>query len=94
MTRPGVAVNYLDRSQEAWADRFIEPITAPFLFESPVVTSNIQIDAGCRAGSCGSFETAIRAGSVRYLETPGYECSAGSCLPCVCVPSEELELDA
>lgn len=54
----------------------------------------VEIEAGCRAGSCGSCETAIRSGSVRYLEQPGFDCDQSSCLPCICVPAEELELDA
>lgn len=55
---------------------------------------DIEIDAGCRAGSCGSCVTAIRSGSVKYLETPGYECEDNTCLPCVAVPDGQLELDA
>ena len=55
---------------------------------------DIGIDAGCRAGSCGSCVTAIRSGSVKYLETPGYSCEDNTCLPCVAVPDGQLELDA
>ncbi|MEO2015676.1 MAG: FAD-binding oxidoreductase [Fuerstiella sp.] len=55
---------------------------------------DIDIDAGCRAGSCGSCVTAIRSGSVQYLETPGYLCEDNTCLPCVALPDGQLELDA
>ena len=55
---------------------------------------DISIDAGCRAGSCGSCVTAIRSGCVKYLETPGYSCDDNTCLPCVAVPDGQLELDA
>jgi len=55
---------------------------------------DICIDAGCRAGSCGSCVTAIRSGSVKYLETPGYSCDDNTCLPCVAIPDGQLELDA
>ena len=54
----------------------------------------IAIDSGCRAGSCGSCVTAIRSGCVRYLESPEFECDAGSCLPCIAVPDGNLDLDA
>ena len=56
-------------------------------------SANISVEAGCRAGSCGSCETAIRSGSVKYLTPPGYECPKGSCLPCVAIPESDLELD-
>ncbi|MCP4506420.1 MAG: 2Fe-2S iron-sulfur cluster binding domain-containing protein, partial [Fuerstiella sp.] len=42
---------------------------------------DICIDAGCRAGSCGSCVTAIRSGNVKYLETPAYSCDDNTCLP-------------
>ncbi|MCP4171456.1 MAG: 2Fe-2S iron-sulfur cluster binding domain-containing protein [Fuerstiella sp.] len=55
---------------------------------------DINIDAGCRAGSCGSCVTAIRSGCVKYLETPGYSCDDNTCLPCVAIPDGQLDLDA
>ncbi len=55
--------------------------------------AGISVEAGCRAGSCGSCETAIQSGSVSYLKPPGYQCPLGSCLPCVAIPDSPLELD-
>jgi hypothetical protein len=56
--------------------------------------AGVSIDAGCRAGSCGTCATAVRSGSVRYLQPPDFQCETGTCLPCVAVPEGSLELDA
>lgn len=55
---------------------------------------DVPIPSGCRAGSCGSCVTAIRSGKVRYLEPPSYPCDDGTCLPCIAVPADAVELDA
>ena len=52
------------------------------------------IDTGCRAGSCGSCLTAILKGKVDYIDEPGCEVEAGSCLPCIAVPKTDLTLNA
>ena len=57
-------------------------------------SNGIAIDSGCRAGQCGSCETRLVSGEVRYLHRPDWEVSNGYCLPCVCAPSSALELDA
>jgi uncharacterized protein len=54
----------------------------------------IAMASGCRAGSCGTCETAVREGSVKYLKDTGYKPNEGSCLPCVAVPLSPLVLDA
>ena len=54
----------------------------------------IDMEAGCRAGNCGTCAVAIREGSVDYFETPSAEIAAGECLPCICVPQGRLILDA
>ena len=56
--------------------------------------NGVPIDAGCRAGNCGTCVTAIRSGSVRYLNEPGSEPETGTCLACISVPDGELVLDA
>lgn len=56
--------------------------------------AGIRVDSGCRAGSCGSCRTAIEAGEVRYRQAPEFDCGAGHCLPCVCVPRGDLSLSA
>lgn len=54
----------------------------------------IRIDAGCRAGSCGSCLVAIKEGSVEYLQKPEAQPEEGSCLTCICRPKSDLVLDA
>ncbi len=54
----------------------------------------VRIDAGCRAGNCGSCLVAIKSGQVEYLSAPGAEPEAGSCLACICRPKGALVLDA
>ena len=56
--------------------------------------NGVAIDFGCRAGNCGTCKTAIQAGEVDYLGTPGEQPEEGSCLVCLCVPKTNLELDA
>ena len=55
--------------------------------------AGVAIDSGCRVGNCGTCETAIISGSVRYQVASGYQCEEGRCLPCICTPEGELELD-
>jgi ferredoxin-NADP reductase len=54
----------------------------------------IEIASGCRSGSCGSCQTTIRAGQVRYAHAPDYTPEPGSCLMCVSTPGTALTLDA
>ena len=56
--------------------------------------NDIDIDFGCRAGSCGSCITAIRSGSVDYVVEPGSPPESGSCLTCISVPKTSITLDA
>ena len=56
--------------------------------------NNVPIDSGCRAGSCGTCETAIANGKVRYLTGQEVSCNPGCCLPCIAVPDGPLELEA
>src|SRR5581483_1412210 len=50
----------------------------------------IKIDAGCRAGSCGSCLVAIKSGEVQYLTSQGASAETGSCLTCICKPKSNL----
>lgn len=56
--------------------------------------AGIQIDSGCRAGSCGTCLTAVLHGEVDYIDEPGTTVESGSCLPCVAVPKSNLKLNA
>lgn len=55
--------------------------------------NGVKIDAGCRAGGCGSCLIAIKSGEVEYAGArPDVE--AGSCLSCICKPKGALVIDA
>jgi len=47
----------------------------------------VAIDAGCRAGNCGTCATAVKAGTTAYATPPGFAVEAGSCLACVAIPA-------
>jgi hypothetical protein len=55
--------------------------------------NQIKIDAGCRAGNCGSCLVAIKSGTVEYLGAHA-DVEDGSCLACVCRPASALVIDA
>ena len=50
-------------------------------------------DSGCRAGSCGSCETGIVGGKVKYPDGQSVDCAAGACLLCLAKPDGAVELD-
>ena len=54
----------------------------------------IRIDAGCRAGNCGTCLVAVKSGEVEYLAEHGASAEGGSCLTCICKPKSNLVLDA
>ncbi|HEY2082193.1 MAG TPA: 2Fe-2S iron-sulfur cluster-binding protein [Verrucomicrobiae bacterium] len=54
----------------------------------------VKIDAGCRAGNCGTCLVAIKSGDVEYLASQGASTETGSCLTCICKPKSNLVLDA
>ncbi len=54
----------------------------------------IDLPHSCRTGNCGTCMTALKSGSIEYTEDPIADCDAGSCLPCICVPSESIVIDA
>lgn len=54
----------------------------------------ISVDSGCRAGSCGSCQTTIRAGEVAYRQPPDYDPEPGTCLLCSCTPKTDVTLEA
>jgi uncharacterized protein len=43
----------------------------------------IVIDAGCRSGGCGTCQTRLLSGALRYATTPDFTPEAGCCLPCI-----------
>lgn len=56
--------------------------------------NGVRMDSGCRSGSCGSCQTTIKAGEIRYLNLPDHDPEPGACLPCSCVPKTALTLEA
>ena len=55
--------------------------------------NDIAMSSGCRIGKCGTCVTAIKSGSIEYTSKPDFEVEDGSCLTCISVPKENLELD-
>jgi hypothetical protein len=58
------------------------------------LANGVRIEAGCRAGGCGSCLVAIKAGKVSYVSQPDAAPEEGACLTCICRPASDLELDA
>lgn len=56
--------------------------------------SGVLIPSGCRSGSCGTCETAMISGTVRYAQPPSFDVAEGRCLPCIAVPTSDLVLAA
>jgi len=54
----------------------------------------VAVDSGCRAGSCGSCETKLISGNVRYAQASDHDLRAGHCLLCVGQPASALVLEA
>ena len=53
------------------------------------------IDAGCRAGNCGTCEVAVKSGRVGYSQEPEFpDLKEGCCLACIGIPHEDVTLDA
>ena len=50
-------------------------------------------ESGCRAGSCGSCETVLLSGGVKYPDGEVVDCSPGTCLLCLAKPDGAVELD-
>lgn len=56
--------------------------------------NGIELFSGCRAGSCGTCQTTILAGEVRYLQQPDFDPEPGRCLLCIAVPMSDVTLEA
>ncbi len=54
----------------------------------------IDVDSGCRAGSCGSCQTVLTAGEVDYSQQPDVDIEPGHCLLCIATPRCDLVLEA
>ena len=56
--------------------------------------NDIEINAGCKYGDCGTCLTSLLSGSVEYEHVTGVEPDPGTCLPCSCKPTSSIVLDA
>jgi len=57
--------------------------------------NGLQIEAGCRAGNCGTCSVAIKSGKVEFIaDHHGAQMEEGSCLSCICRPRSDVVLDA
>lgn len=54
----------------------------------------IEVESGCRAGSCGTCQTVLTAGEVNYSQQPDADIEPGHCLLCIATPKCDLVLDA
>lgn len=46
----------------------------------------------CRVGQCGLCRMKLNKGQVKWLTTPEARCAPNEFLPCVCVPTDNLEI--
>jgi ferredoxin len=67
--------------------------TAPALLDF-AEANGIAIDSCCRCGVDGVCQTRLLSGQVRYVEEPCHQVEAGCVLPCICVPTTDVCLDA
>jgi len=56
--------------------------------------NDIEVESGCRAGSCGSCQTAMETGEVDYNQEPDADVMPGHCLLCISTPKIDLTLGA
>lgn len=52
----------------------------------------IAVYAECRGGFCGACKTKIISGCVSYIQVPLVALAKDECLPCCCIPKENLDL--
>jgi len=56
--------------------------------------NGIDVESGCRAGSCGSCQTGLADGEVDYNQAPDADVDSGHCLLCITTPRSDLTLVA
>ena len=54
--------------------------------------NGIEVESGCRAGSCGCCQTCLEAGEVNYNQEPDADVDSGHCLLCITTPKSDLTL--
>ena len=56
--------------------------------------NGVDVESGCRAGSCGSCQTGLATGKVDYHQEPDADVDSGHCLLCITTPKSDLTLVA
>lgn len=56
--------------------------------------NEIDIPSGCRMGNCGSCTVKLLKGTVDYKHPPASSLAADEILPCVCLPTSDLVVQA
>ncbi len=57
-------------------------------------TNDVDIPSGCRMGNCGSCTVKLLQGKVHYKHPPASSLAADEILPCVCIPTSDLVVQA
>jgi ferredoxin-NADP reductase len=55
-------------------------------------SEGVEVESGCRAGSCGGCQSRIEKGEVDYLQEPIADVEENHCLLCISRPKSDLEL--
>ena len=56
--------------------------------------SDVEIPTGCRMGNCGSCAVKLLQGAVDYKHPPASSLGPDEILPCVCIPTSDLVIQA
>jgi len=56
--------------------------------------NGIEVDSGCRAGSCGSCQIRVETGEVEYNQHADADIKPDHCLLCITIPKGDLTLAA
>jgi len=56
--------------------------------------NGIEVESGCRAGSCGCCQTRLEAGEVAFNQQPDADVEPGHCLLCISTPKSDITLSA
>lgn len=56
--------------------------------------NQVALSSGCRTGACGACAIRLLQGKVKYTRKPQFQLKSNEILPCVCVPEEDIVVDA
>ena len=56
--------------------------------------NGVDVESGCRAGSCGSCQIRVETGEVEYNQHADADIKPGHCLLCITIPKGDLTLAA